>query len=160
MYTLEVYTAIVWGGVIRCRESQSRVFYPNEVDDRFFSDTGFDVESTSNNSTFGPIIDATSWLHGWNFTTEMYRILEHAMDKFHCRNSRSCGPFTPSDLFTRDATSQSAVLEKVMTMHEDLFARFKKTSAVTSDMGENIFSFQAANITATLQACLSKLRVT
>lgn len=38
MYTLEVYSSIVWGGVTRCRQSQCRVFYPSEVDDDLFSD--------------------------------------------------------------------------------------------------------------------------
>lgn len=157
MYTLEVFSSIVWGGVIRCRESQFRVSYPSEVDDEFFSDDGFSNERSSPSAEHGsvltsaPIISSSSWLHGWNFTTELYRILEHAMNDFHRRRPQQIGPFTPSELFTRGAPSQSLVLEKVMAMHGQLSPRFKKTEPVVSQMAEDIFSFQAANIAATLQ---------
>jgi hypothetical protein len=33
MYTLDIYSSVVWSGVIRCREQQSNVFYHTEVDD-------------------------------------------------------------------------------------------------------------------------------
>lgn len=95
--------------------------------------------------------DDASWLHGWNFTTELYRILEHAMDDFHRRRPQNIGPLSPSDLFVRDAPSQSVVLEKVMSMHAELPDRFKETRTVVSDMIEDRFSFQAANIAAMLQ---------
>jgi hypothetical protein len=58
------------------------------------------------------------------------------MDDFHKRRPHTTSPFSPSDLFRRDTPHQSVILDKVMGMHEQLPARF---------------SFQAANITATLQ---------
>jgi hypothetical protein len=157
MYTLEVYSSIVWGGIIRCRESQSHVFYPGEVDDDGFSDTGCDNSSseTSNiqrlNINPGTTTDRSSWLHGWNFTTELYRILEHAMNDFYPPRPQMIRPFTPSGLFVRDVPSQSVVLGTVMSMHAELPDRFKETRPMTSNMMENRFSFQAANIAATLQ---------
>lgn len=94
------------------------------------------------------------WVHGWNFTTDLYRILEHAMDDFH-RRRPSIGPLSPSDLFTRETPHQSVVLSKVMSMHDELPPRFKETKSVPpSGKGpglEDKFSFQAANITAALQ---------
>jgi hypothetical protein len=157
MYTLEVYSSIVWGGIIRCRESQSHVSYPSEVDDEFFADSGYHPPNSLTSSLPLPsqsITNPISWLHGWNFTTELYRILEHAMDDFHRRRPSNIGPFSPSDLFGREAPHQSVVLNKVMSMHEDLPPRFKETKLIPlNGKGglEDKFSFQAANITATLQ---------
>lgn len=81
----------------------------------------------------------------------MYRILEHAMDDFHRRREQTVGPFSPSDLFPRDAPPQSVVLEKVMLMHAELPSRFKESRNAVGEMSEDIFGFQAANITATIQ---------
>jgi hypothetical protein len=156
---LDVYSSIVWGGVIRCRESQSRVSYPSEVDDDLFSDDGYAEVALSTSTKYQshsinlPIVSTSSWLHGWNFTTELYRILEHAMDRFHRRRPQQVGPFTPSEIFTRDAPSQASILENVMSMYSELPPKLKETSPVVSHMGEVIFGFQAANITATLQVC-------
>ncbi|PMD44836.1 hypothetical protein L207DRAFT_541235 [Hyaloscypha variabilis F] len=157
IYTLDVYSSIVWGGVIRCRESQSRVLYPSELDDEVFSSTGIrngpSSPTTRRDSTFSKpaITDTGSWLHGWNFTTELYRILEHAMDEFHRRRPQNIGPFSPSDLFHRSAPPQSVVLDKIFLMHENLPARFKETRGVVGEMTADRYSFQAANIAATLQ---------
>ena len=80
------------------------------------------------------------------------------MDEFHRRRKHNVGPFSPSDLFPRDVPSRSVVLEKVMFMHTELPARFKEPRNVVGEMSEDIFGFQAANITATIQVsywCLS-----
>jgi hypothetical protein len=165
MYTLEVYSSIVWGGIIRCREAQSRVFYPREVDDDHFSDRGFissdghtqlgESPTTHNRrlsiSSNNTLTDPNCWLHGWNFTTELYRILEHAMDDFHRRRPQNIGPFSPSNLFFKEVPSQSAILAQVRIMRDELPLRFRETRSVVADMAENRYSFQAANITATLQ---------
>jgi hypothetical protein len=160
MYALEIYSSIVWGGIIRCRESQCNVSYPSEVNDEFFSDqTGYHPPnslnslSSSYNNQAG-IVNPISWLHGLNFATELYRILEHAMDDFHRRRPHTTGSFSPSDLFGRETPHQSIILNKVMAMHEQLPARFKETKLIAENGKgglEDKFSFQAANITATLQ---------
>ncbi len=100
-----------------------------------------------------PVVSQSAWLHGWNFTTQLYRILEHAMDDFHRRRPQQVGPFSPSELFTRAAPSQSIILQKVMSMYNELPSELKKTNPVVSQMAEDILGFQAANITATLQVC-------
>jgi hypothetical protein len=147
--------------MIRCRESQARVAYPSEVDDEFLSEEGFvgrPVERAPTRTGLRTVPDSVTdplcWLHGWNFTTEMYRILEHAMDNFHRRRQhpqQQVGPSSPSDLFLRDAPPQSVVLERVMLMHAELPARFKESRNMVGEMSEDIFGYQAANITATIQ---------
>ncbi|OBT55252.1 hypothetical protein VE04_04671 [Pseudogymnoascus sp. 24MN13] len=157
MYTLEVYSSLVWVGITRCRQSQCRVFYPSEVDDERFSDEDFSnlLPQRSPHQGVevrpGPAIDTSSWLHGWNFTTDLYVVLEHAMDGFHRRRPRTIAHFSPNNMFNRVAPSQSTVLDKVMWMHQQLPDRFKEIQPVTSDTGEGRLSFQAANIAATLQ---------
>jgi len=155
MYTLEVFSSIIWGSIIRCRESQCKVSYPSEVDDEFLFDAGYQppnalIPSFPSQAITNPI----SWLHGWNFTTELYRILEHAVDEFHSRPKQHSGPFSPGDLFARERPVQSVVLDKVMEMHAALPQRFKEAKPMP-DNGkgglEDKFSFQVANITATLQ---------
>src|ERR1700710_858088 len=100
MYTLEVFSSVIWGSIIKCRESQSHVSYPSEVADEFFFEAAYQV---SNNllSPFPsePIPNPNYWLHGWNFTTDLYRVLEHAMDNFHRRRPKDTGRFSPADLF-------------------------------------------------------------
>lgn len=137
----------------RCRESQSRVAFPSEVDDEFLFEetTSYQHGGNSVRIVSESVRNPSCWLHGWNFTTEMYRILEHAMDDFHRRREQTVGPFSPSDLFPRDSPSQSFVLEKVMLMHAELPMRFKESSNAVGEMSEDIFGFQAANITATIQ---------
>ncbi|KFY57810.1 hypothetical protein V496_06357 [Pseudogymnoascus sp. VKM F-4515 (FW-2607)] len=157
MYTLEVYSSLVWVGITRCRQSQCRVFYPSEVDDERFSDEDFSnlLPQRSPHQGVevrpGPDIDNSSWLHGWNFTTDLYVVLEHAMDGFHRHRPRTMAHFSPNNMFNRVAPSQSTVLDKVMWMHQQLPDRFKEIRSVTSDTGEDRLSFQAANIAATLQ---------
>lgn len=153
MYTLEVYSSIVWSSIIRCREAQSQVQYPSEVDDELFSDNGYTHPNSYNAYQGQAITDSKCWLHGWNFTTELYRILEHAIDDMHRRRRSSAGLSTPADLFVREIPHQNSLLNKVMSMHSDLPATFKEPKSIeNSEAGlEDRFSFQAANITATLQ---------
>ena len=81
----------------------------------------------------------------------MYRILEHAMNDFHRRRHQTIGPFSPSDLFSRDAPPQSVVLGKVMAMHAGLPSEFKEARGDSAGTIDDIFNFQAANIAAILQ---------
>ncbi|KAF4630568.1 hypothetical protein G7Y89_g7580 [Cudoniella acicularis] len=153
MYTLEVYVSIVWGSIIRCREAQSHVSYPSEVDDELFSDAGYIEHNSFLPYPSQAITNPNSWLHGWNFTTEMYRILEHRMDDFRRRRPPSGGPYFPSDLFRRDIPHQTIVLEKVMSMYSELPQRFKEAKIAEKGRPgqDDKFSFQAANITVALQ---------
>ena len=151
--------------MIRCRETQSRVMYPSELDDEMFSSTGVsNLPSSTGTQRFGSfsepaITDTSSWLHGWNFTTELYRILEHAV-AVHRRRPRNIGPFSPSDLFHQSAPPHSVVLDKIILMHENLPSRFKETRGVVGETTADRYSFQAANISATLQVSFISSHVT
>ena len=128
------------------------------MDDEFLSEEGPGSHIKQKSPTSArvlnvsdPVLNQSCWLHGWNFTTDMYRILEHAMDHLHRRRTQEIGPFSPSDLFPQDTPPQSVVLEKVMFMYAALPAIFKESRTAVGEMSEDIFGFQAANITATTQ---------
>lgn len=161
MYCFDIYTAVVWNGVIRVREAHCNVMYPSEMDDEMFDDTT--AVTTSLVST--PIIASgatrladsthmTSWLSGWNFTTDLYRVMEHAVDNFLTRRARLQKRTFLNDIFGEDGNalaSQASVLQNVMKMYEKLPRRFKQIQPISFNAQEDRFGFQAANITATVQ---------
>lgn len=138
MYTLEVYASIVWNGVTRVREQQVNVAYPTELDDEFFSDRGYSQQTQSPVST-GPTpgsrqgeVGSTSWLCGWNFTTDLYRMLEHVISNFRDRR-RHKGSF-PTNIFTDSSSSPAAsVRDSVMQLYFNLPQCFKEVPQVTCD---------------------------
>lgn len=159
MYTLDVYSTIVWGGIIHWREAQARVSYPSEIEDEWFSDTGIHIPTTIGvqaSKDLPSLVSrlngsSSSWLRGWNFTTDLYRILEHVMDQYHRLKGRSASLPTVTELFTSDTPSQAKILEHVMALYNQLPQRFKETPEIEGDASEDRSNFQAANITATLQ---------
>ncbi|KKY28759.1 putative zn 2cys6 transcription factor [Diplodia seriata] len=66
-YTLDVYSSIVWSGPMYSREAHYHVRYPAEADGH-----QLDVALTG-------LTDPACWMHGWNFTTDLYRVLEHTI---------------------------------------------------------------------------------
>ena len=162
MYTLDVYTAVVWGGIIRFRESQSNVDYPTEIDDDLLDENGhlsfyrskIGPSSLANSSVKD--VDSVSWLRGWNFTTDLYRILEHAIDHLRLPRAASERSTAVQHIFGQSSVTQTNVLEQVMSMCRNLPQRFKETRPVCSNIVENLYSFQAANIAVTVQ--VSQLR--
>jgi hypothetical protein len=138
MYTFEVYVSIVWDGVMRVREQQVNVAYTTEMDDELFSDRGYNgtLRSPSNLRTSpgggqGQIAN-TSWLCGWNFTTDLYRVLEHVIANFRDRK-RHQGSF-PMHLFVeKSEASISSVRNAVMQRYADLPDCFKEAFQVTCD---------------------------
>jgi hypothetical protein len=156
MYTLEVYSSIIWSSLIRSRESISYVSYPSEIIDESISEAGYQLPNSLGPSfPSEPIKDTSCWLHGWNFITDLYRVLEHAMGNLQYRTLQHAAMFSPADLFFGATTNNySVVLSKVLELHACLPARFKdlnlsELSISTPD--ENRFPFQAANITGTVQ---------
>ncbi|KAL1966273.1 hypothetical protein VTN77DRAFT_4626 [Rasamsonia byssochlamydoides] len=156
IYTLDIYSSIVWGGIIRHREAQSMVRYPTEIDDEYITETGYSAPPApaSNTSTSGiPVVshEPVSWLRGWNFTTDLYRILEHAVDNLRCRWSQQNGMTRFHSLFGRNPMTESVVMEQVLAMYSALPSQFRETLPVTGDPAKDLFGFQSANIQATLQ---------
>ncbi|KAJ5405338.1 hypothetical protein N7465_006622 [Penicillium sp. CMV-2018d] len=157
IYTLDIYSTIVWGGVIRYREAHSLVRYPSEVDDEFITPHGYGLPPVSPESGVSPDDVAVvsrqpvAWLRGWNFTTDLYRILEYVVDGNRRRFSSANGTSQVWSLFTPASMSEPAVMERVLSMYAALPSQFKETPPTTGDMAKDLFGFQSANIQATLQ---------
>ncbi|KAG8670811.1 hypothetical protein FPOAC1_004045 [Fusarium poae] len=151
IYTLDIYSSVVWGGIIRCSERQSHVLYPSEViDDEMINDDGTTSEYPVPIETSGRRGDC--WLSGWNFITDLYRVLEHVLTRFRgYRRSVTTNSFLV-DMFEDDFTvTKSSVSEKLSRMYLDLPYCFKETPPMTYNAKKDRFGYQAANITATFQ---------
>ncbi|KAJ5287342.1 hypothetical protein N7478_003028 [Penicillium angulare] len=152
IYTLDIYSTIVWGGVIRYREAHSLVRYPIEVDDELITHQGYRMPGVSPASTaMGQGDVPVSWMHGWNFTTDLYRILEHVVDGTRRKFSSANGTQEVWSLFSPVSMSEPAVMERVLSMYAALPPQFRETPPTTGDIGQDLFGFQSANIQATLQ---------
>lgn len=158
IYTLDIFTSIVWGGVIRSREYQSSVSYPTEADDDMFDDSGFaNITVPNGNTSTSPGTlhsdsGAISWIAGRNIVVDLYRALEHIMMRLFARNSRAQRQTLIDDVLqASDSLSQEAVLGSVMQMHANLPHCFKTTNPITSKPRLDRFGFQAADIIATVQ---------
>ncbi|OOQ82252.1 C6 transcription factor [Penicillium brasilianum] len=158
IYTLDIYASIVWGGIIRYREAHSLVRYPSEVDDEFITPYGYGLPSVSPESSTlshgdSPIVSRqpVSWMHGWNFTTDLYRMLEHVVDGTRRRFSSANGTTEVWPLFGPVFMSEPTVMERVLSMYNALPPQFRETPPITGDMSKDLFGFQSANIQATLQ---------
>lgn len=120
MYTLDVFSAVVWDGCIHFQESHAKVSYP----------TGRNTQTNND------------WIVGWNFTTDLYRILEHDLNKLRSKNSQfnqKWGVTLPTDPF-----------DQATTMYSQLPSIFQDIQSATGNPEQDIYGFQAANIQATL----------
>ncbi|KAJ6095866.1 hypothetical protein N7486_006612 [Penicillium sp. IBT 16267x] len=157
IYTLDIYSTIVWGGVIRYREAHSLVRYPSEVDDEFITYHGYGIHPVSQEAALRqgevPIVSrqSVSWMHGWNFTTDLYRILEHVVDGTRRKFSSANGTQEVWSLFSPASMSEPTVMERVLSMYAALPPQFRETPPTTGDGSHDLFGFQSANIQATLQ---------
>lgn len=158
IYTLDIYASIVWGGIIRYREAHSLVRYPSELDDEFITPHGYGLPPVSPESGLRshgdtPIVSRqpVSWMHGWNFTTDLYRILEHVVDGTRRRLSSTNGTTEVWSMFSPASMSEPTVMERVLSMYAALPPQFRETPPTTGDMSKDLFGFQSANIQATLQ---------
>ncbi|KAI0964934.1 fungal-specific transcription factor domain-containing protein [Xylaria arbuscula] len=136
IYTLDIFQSVAWSGLVRSREQQVNVLYPIEVEDEFL----FDTDESS------PLFRDTSrrqadcWLFGWNFTTDLYRVLEHALTRFRGNQYRIRRGAFLTDIFRDEATvTATSICDSVTQMY------------MTYDSKRDLFGFQAANITASLQ---------
>ncbi|QDS74060.1 hypothetical protein FKW77_009334 [Venturia effusa] len=155
MYTLDVYTSIAWRRVIRSCEAQSNVTYPTPVDDADFSDTGYKPIAVPTNAmemAHGISFDnkPLCWLHGWNATTDLYRILEHVVAQFRQRRPEHRTSTSIDAIFAAQSTSSALVLDVVFNMYKGLPSRLKETPVARSE-AEHRLNFQTANLAATIQ---------
>ncbi|KAH8734245.1 hypothetical protein BGZ61DRAFT_559795 [Ilyonectria robusta] len=131
MYRLEVHTACVLGSMIRCSETQCDVGYP----------------SGPHHPAFIPGRDGQfeDWFSGWNSTTDLYRVLEHAVSNFRSKHRRHDSIVRGSnDVPTR------LLMESLGKIQEQLQPQFGAVFSPSSDNGRNRCGFQACNILCTI----------
>lgn len=143
-YTLDIFASIIWKKVARGGESTFNVCYPSDGDDAFH-DIGY------SSSTDRRKEDTSSWLKGWNFVTDLYRILEHILHllgNHHPKSDRTPALCLP---ICDGSHSKAGLLDHVMARYNQLPAIFKSTRPIAQKLSDDLFSFQAANIAATVQ---------
>ncbi|KAK5074732.1 hypothetical protein LTR64_000937 [Lithohypha guttulata] len=162
VYCLDIYSSVSRNGVIRSREQQSNVAYTTELDDDYFDDTGYRTDApssglSSNNATsshshslVAADAGSSSWLCGWNFINDLYRVMEHVITNFRDKG-RQKRSFV-SDVFGEaSAVPASNVRDSIMNMYNNLPQCFKETQPMTLDQTRDRYGYQAASITATVQ---------
>ncbi|KAH7077842.1 hypothetical protein BKA63DRAFT_509185 [Paraphoma chrysanthemicola] len=139
-YTLDIYASIVWNGSIHAHGTNARVRYPSEVDEDLI--TQF--------ATLPSPQPTSSWLRGWNFTTDLYLVLEQATSILRAKHDRIDNRIDITALFGTPVSSSATVLASVNTQFAALPNHFKYFAPPTGDRMQDIFGFQAANIQATM----------
>lgn len=142
VYNLDIYMSAVFGTISRSQETHSNVQYPAEVNDE-------DITSDSISASS----DELHWLRGWNFTTDLYRILEHTLKRLR-RNKQNLAEDRTSivRLLISDNIPDVQVMESMLDLYYALPTHFKEfQSSVSGDRSQDLIRFQAANVQATLQ---------
>lgn len=158
MYNLDLFCAACFESNMAWRESHILVNYPLEIYDEDLSDDlsddareGRPSEASSTPRGAPPQPRMPSWLVGWNFVTDLYRILEHAIDRrkrlMNPEQARTAQLFFPE----AQSASQHSILRDIMTRYDRLPACFKEIRSVTFNMSSDCYVFQAANVAATIQ---------
>lgn len=147
--------------MIRSREQQANVEYPLEVDDDFINkdnatqqtpDTANPIISRPGRRQSGRRLGSEQWMTGWNFVTDMYRILEHALVRLRGNQSGTTRPSFLQGLFQDPLRiDESAIDARILQLYAELPVCFKETPTMSYDVRKDRFGFQAANITASLQ---------
>jgi hypothetical protein len=127
IYRLEVHTACVLGHYVRIPEAQCDVGYPCGI----------------HHPAFVPGRDGSfeDWFSGWNYTTDLYRILEHAVVSFRTKRHTHT-------LFVgmNDRVLRGVLSEKLASIKHGLLPQYEKAFLRSEDNGRNRCGFQATNI--------------
>ena len=132
-----MYAATTWGATIRHRESETTVLYPAEV----LSDD--DIHADGVQFTTSPR-GLPSFVKGWNFVTDLYRVLEHAVERFRMRKIGSDEDGGPAGaLFTRTAgPSDADILGLVGKLFNELPQDLRLAEEIGEDAERNRLGFQ------------------
>ena len=140
MYGFDIFTSVTFDSIMRSQETHASVSYPSEISDEDLT-TGIPSPSNEDN-----------WLRGWNFTTDLYRVLEHTVKRIRRHKLRREDRTSVVKLLMAEDISEMKVLESVLNLYYQLPAHFRDYSVpMTGEKGKDIFGFQTANIQATLQ---------
>ncbi|KAL3292127.1 nuclear protein [Colletotrichum asianum] len=146
-YQHDQHLAKMFGFISRHREAKAAVQYPSEVyDDTDIAPNGIQQRPT----------EVTSFLQGWNFCTDLYRILEQidACSRFDRQTSvDSPGGKVTAFLACRQSPKVLAAdsLRLLAQLYEDLPDDLKRIKAITGDPQKDRLGFIASNILLTLQ---------
>lgn len=142
MYSWDIYTSAVFNSVMRIQETHCNVRYPCEVNDEEITPN---ITSPPNNEL--------NWIRGWNFTVDLYRVLEHAMRRLRRKKEEHREDrVSIVHLMVGDGISDAQLMDNMLGLYYQLPARFKEFKIpATGDKSQDIFGYQAANIQATLQ---------
>lgn len=105
--------------------------YPAEVDDEDITEEGIIAPP-----------NRLSWIQGWNFTNDLYRILEHSLDQLRQRRAGNDTSRVAALFRDRSGPSPAEVLDVVDKLYADLAPEFKQAKAVTGNFAEDRFGFQ------------------
>lgn len=152
MYTLDVFSCLVFDSLIHTREEQSHVQYPTELDDAFFDNVGYQTDS---HPSYGAINSpdhgsTVSWLCGYNITTDLWRLLEHATIKLQGLKSRTVSVDHMAAKLDM-SPSVDALRVEMDRIRLSLPSQFLATDEMTGTLARDLNGFQAANIVATMQ---------
>ncbi|TKA66955.1 hypothetical protein B0A55_09031 [Friedmanniomyces simplex] len=141
MYTFDIYTAVVFDGLMWSQETHSNVRYPAEINDE-------DLAAEPASPT-----DDDNWLRGWNFTTDLYRMLEHSVTRMRRHKALHNGRSSVTRLLLPTDMPDAQLMDNVLGAYYELPARFRIVHhpPATYDRPQALFAFQAANIQTTLQ---------
>ena len=139
-YTTDVFIAMIWGGMIRHRDSKCLVSYPDRtlVDKR---------EPPAGDGR-------PSWIDGWNVITDLYRIASLVMDDIDRQKGQRMSPRAtdPSHiLLTPNRVDTEVVWPKVKSACQALPPAFQRVPELVGDFSQDVYGFQAANLKVTLQ---------
>ncbi|KAM0717062.1 hypothetical protein Q7P37_006914 [Cladosporium fusiforme] len=138
-YTLDVFTSLIWKGAVHSSELMFNVCYPSEDELLHHTETLDPVRAVK---------AEPSWLYGWNFVTDLYRLLEHVLH--HLCPRPQLQRAIRVDI-NEDWQAATPLLQRVTEMYHELPAIFKITRPPANDVSKDLYSFQAANIAATVQ---------
>jgi hypothetical protein len=138
-YCLDVYVAACWNCVLRSQEVHANVRYPVDTDEQLH----YAFKS--------PAQSQHSWLLGWNFVTDLYRVLEHVLNKARTKRFQHDDRRSFNNLVFQDNFADQHVLNTVMQMYYALPPVFKETPLMTGDIHRDTYGYQAANIQASIQ---------
>ena len=140
MYSLDIYCSVVFDSVTKSQENHSNVRYPSEVSDEDLF------------TAIGSPRNEENWLRGYNFTTDLYRVLEHSMKRMRRNKPIGDDRICITRLLIADGLPEAQVMDSVVRLYYQLPAAFKNYSLrPDGNKRNNFIGFQAANIQATLQ---------
>ena len=140
MYRLEVHNACVLGHIVRVPEAQTFVEYPCGIHHTPLL--------PGRNGKF------ENWFAGWNFSSDLYRILENALVDF-----RAARTAQTSILWSRTPSRVASILQQLSVMQSNLKPEFAQAAMRTPDCGSNRCGFQVANILSTIHVCPKRFQI-